>query len=86
MNDNGANLGPTNVASGLPISTITTSMGSAGIDAWRVHYRAVERRAAGEDVIVLSVGDPDFDTPVVPGVVQIRAHASSIAERVLNLA
>ncbi|NOT09319.1 MAG: aminotransferase class I/II-fold pyridoxal phosphate-dependent enzyme [Gemmatimonadales bacterium] len=31
--------------------------------AWLVHDRAVERRARGEDIILLSIGDPDFDTP-----------------------
>ena len=34
-----------------------------GRDVWKVHYEALARQARGEDVIVLSVGDPDFDTP-----------------------
>ncbi len=34
-----------------------------GARAWDIHYLAVQRRDRGEDVIVLSVGDPDFDTP-----------------------
>jgi arginine:pyruvate transaminase len=33
------------------------------VDAWDVHTRAVARRDAGEDVIILSLGDPDFETP-----------------------
>ena len=47
---------------------------------WDIHYRARERREAGEDVILLTVGDPDFDTP--PAIVdeagrslRHRAHA-----------
>ncbi len=32
-------------------------------DAWDLHYEAKQARARGEDVIVLSVGDPDFATP-----------------------
>lgn len=32
-------------------------------DAWAVHSKALKRQRAGEDIIVLSVGDPDFDTP-----------------------
>lgn len=32
-------------------------------DVWKVHYDALERQSKGEDIIVLSVGDPDFDTP-----------------------
>ncbi|TDJ24676.1 MAG: pyridoxal phosphate-dependent aminotransferase [Gammaproteobacteria bacterium] len=32
-------------------------------DVWRVHEAALERLAAGDDIILLSVGDPDFPTP-----------------------
>ena len=32
-------------------------------DVWGVHYDAVARQANGEDVILMSVGDPDFATP-----------------------
>ncbi|WP_322106317.1 pyridoxal phosphate-dependent aminotransferase [Paraburkholderia sp. J41] len=31
--------------------------------AWEIHHAAVQAAARGEDVIVLSVGDPDFATP-----------------------
>ena len=43
----------------------STARLDAGADtsAWRVHDRAVESRCAGEDVILLCIGDPDFDTP-----------------------
>jgi aspartate/methionine/tyrosine aminotransferase len=34
-----------------------------GADAWITHYEAVAARDRGEDVIVLSVGDPSIDTP-----------------------
>jgi polar amino acid transport system ATP-binding protein/arginine:pyruvate transaminase len=34
-----------------------------GKDPWALHWRARTAHAAGEDVIVLSVGDPDLDTP-----------------------
>jgi arginine:pyruvate transaminase len=34
-----------------------------GARAWDIHYRARQRRDEGEDVIVLSAGDPDFSTP-----------------------
>jgi arginine:pyruvate transaminase len=33
--------------------------------AWEIHHAAQVARANGEDVIVLSVGDPDFATPEV---------------------
>jgi aspartate/methionine/tyrosine aminotransferase len=35
-----------------------------GADAWITHYEAVAARDRGEDVIVLSVGDPSIDTPI----------------------
>jgi arginine:pyruvate transaminase len=34
-----------------------------GADAWDTHYEALAARANGEDVLILSVGDPDIDTP-----------------------
>lgn len=34
-----------------------------GADAWLVHYTARAAQERGEDVILLSVGDPDLDTP-----------------------
>ncbi|MBS3647615.1 pyridoxal phosphate-dependent aminotransferase [Pseudaminobacter sp. 19-2017] len=35
----------------------------SGKDGWEVHMAAWARRQAGEDIIMLSVGDHDFDTP-----------------------
>jgi arginine:pyruvate transaminase len=35
-----------------------------GTDPWVLHWEARQAEAAGEDVIVLSAGDPDLDTPV----------------------
>ena len=34
-----------------------------GAEAWIVHERAVERQRRGEDICLLSIGDPDFETP-----------------------
>ena len=34
-----------------------------GANAWVTHYHALAACGRGEDVIVLSVGDPPFDTP-----------------------
>jgi aspartate/methionine/tyrosine aminotransferase len=34
-----------------------------GADAWLIHYAARQALERGEDVIMLSVGDPDLDTP-----------------------
>ena len=44
-------------------SQLTRRIAGEGSDAWLTHDRAVERLARGEDVILLSIGDPDFDTP-----------------------
>lgn len=41
------------------ISGITPS----GKDGWEVHFEAMLRKEAGENIIMLSVGDHDFDTP-----------------------
>jgi arginine:pyruvate transaminase len=35
----------------------------SGKDGWEVHFEAWKRKEAGEPIIVLSVGDHDFDTP-----------------------
>ncbi|MFT5218794.1 MAG: arginine:pyruvate transaminase [Planctomycetota bacterium] len=32
-------------------------------DAWQVHEQALRMKQAGEDVVLLSIGDPDFRTP-----------------------
>lgn len=45
------------------LSSFVERIGGAGADAWKLHAEALAARAAGEDVIVLSVGDPDFATP-----------------------
>jgi aspartate/methionine/tyrosine aminotransferase len=47
----------------MKYSSFTNRIGGAGARAWDLHHRAIEAERAGEDVIVLSVGDPDFDTP-----------------------
>lgn len=47
----------------MRFSSLVERIGGEGAAAWDVHVRAVERQRRGEDVIVLSVGDPDFDTP-----------------------
>jgi arginine:pyruvate transaminase len=44
-------------------SSLTQRIQVDGSDAWRVHVLASERLRAGEDVIVLSIGDPDFEPP-----------------------
>lgn len=35
----------------------------SGKDGWEVHFAAMTAKQAGEDIIMLSIGDHDFDTP-----------------------
>ena len=44
-------------------SALTRRLDIESAHVWNIHYQARERREAGEDVIVLTVGDPDFETP-----------------------
>jgi aspartate/methionine/tyrosine aminotransferase len=44
-------------------SNLVERISGDGADAWNTHYAASSARDRGEDVIVLSVGDPDLDTP-----------------------
>jgi arginine:pyruvate transaminase len=47
----------------MKFSRLTERIAGEGARAWAVHFEAMRRRRAGEKVIVLSVGEPDFDTP-----------------------
>ena len=44
-------------------SSLVERIGGEGAAAWDIHTRASRMRREGADVILLSVGDPDFDTP-----------------------
>jgi len=57
-------------------SSLTDRIRGEGSDAWIVHDQAMTRLAAGEDIIVLSIGDPDFETPST-----IRAAANEALAR-----
>lgn len=47
----------------LPFSRVSKRLATPDGDVWKVHYDALARQAKGEDILLLSVGDPDFDTP-----------------------
>ncbi|MHB8476080.1 MAG: pyridoxal phosphate-dependent aminotransferase [Steroidobacteraceae bacterium] len=47
----------------MQYSPLVKRIAGDGADAWVVHYAALTARERGEDVILLSVGDPDLDTP-----------------------
>ncbi|MDZ7749900.1 MAG: 5-guanidino-2-oxopentanoate decarboxylase [Halofilum sp. (in: g-proteobacteria)] len=44
-------------------SPLVERIAGEGAAAWDIYHEAQEAQARGEDVIVLSVGDPDLDTP-----------------------
>ena len=54
-------------------SLLTRRLDVESARVWDIHYQARDRREAGEDVILLTVGDPDFETP--PAIVD-EAHRS----------
>jgi arginine:pyruvate transaminase len=47
----------------MRFSSLVNRIGGEAVDAWRIHSTALAAAERGEDVIVLSVGDPDFATP-----------------------
>lgn len=62
---------------------LTQRIAGEGASAWNIHFRAKTRQARGEDVIILSVGDPDFDTPpsiVEAAVTSLRSGATHYAD------
>ena len=49
----------------MQYSKLSNRVSGPGSSVWDDHYKAVARKEAGEDVIVMSIGDPDFDTPKI---------------------
>jgi aspartate/methionine/tyrosine aminotransferase len=47
----------------VKFSALVERVRGEGAAAWLTHYQAVAAREHGEDVIILSVGDPDLETP-----------------------
>lgn len=47
----------------MRFAKLTQRIAGDGAAAWDIHYRALAMQAEGKDVLLLSVGDPDFDTP-----------------------
>ena len=47
----------------MQFSSLVRRVAGRGAGAWRVHFAALDERAAGRDVIMLTVGDPDQPPP-----------------------
>jgi arginine:pyruvate transaminase len=71
----------------MRFSPLVERISGKGVAAWDIHYAASDAQRAGEDVIILSVGDPDFATPdfiTQAAVTALRAgdsHYTDIAGR-----
>jgi len=48
----------------MKFSPLVNRIAGEGSDAWQIHYAARAAQERGENVILLSVGDPDLDTPI----------------------
>ena len=48
---------------GSLFSHLAQRLDSRSDDAWQVHEQAMQMKQRGEDVVILSIGDPDFRTP-----------------------
>ena len=60
----------------MKFSPLVDRISGDGAAAWLTHYEAVAAAERGEDVIILSVGDPDLETPapvVEHAIRQLRA-------------
>jgi len=61
----------------MKFSPLVNRIAGEGADAWLIHYAARAAQERGEDVIVLSIGDPDLDTPAAAlerGIERLRAR------------
>ncbi|NCF81521.1 MAG: aminotransferase class I/II-fold pyridoxal phosphate-dependent enzyme [Proteobacteria bacterium] len=47
----------------MKYASIANRLDTAAAYAWAIHDKARKRQLNGEDIILLSVGDPDFETP-----------------------
>ena len=47
----------------MQYSELAHRLDSSASEAWKTHDRAITLQQSGEDVVVLSIGDPDFRTP-----------------------
>jgi arginine:pyruvate transaminase len=66
-------------------SSLTERVAGRGAGAWEVHRRAIELREAGEDVIALTVGDPDQAPPellIETTVTALRAHRTGYSRMI----
>jgi len=44
-------------------SSMVDRLAGSGAEKWQIHFRAVTKRAAGEEVLMLTIGEPDLSVP-----------------------
>ena len=60
----------------MKLASITQRLSGLGSDKWAVHIEGKRRAGAGEDLIFLSIGEPDAPTPTsIMDVVNTRMRA-----------
>lgn len=60
----------------MRFSPLVARVAGKGASAWRIHFEAMRRRAAGEEIIFLTVGDPDQAPPAA----MIEATVASLRQ------
>jgi len=66
----------------MRFSPLVDRVAGHGAAAWSVHIEARRRREAGEDIIFLTVGDPDQEPPeavIEATVAALRQHRTGYA-------
>lgn len=61
----------------MKFSSLVERIAGEGADAWVIHYMARAAKERGEDVIILSIGDPEMETPapiLEHAIARLRAH------------
>ncbi|MGH6875678.1 MAG: pyridoxal phosphate-dependent aminotransferase, partial [Aestuariivirgaceae bacterium] len=53
-------------------ASISERLKGLGSDKWFIHIEGAKRRALGQDVIMLTIGEPDFPPP--PAILDVAAH------------
>jgi arginine:pyruvate transaminase len=64
---------PVDGTTGMEYSPVVNRTGGEGSRAWDVHGKAMGLAREGGDIIFLSIGDPDFDTP--SAIIEEAVHA-----------
>jgi arginine:pyruvate transaminase len=73
----------------MQFASLVQRIGGSRVDAWKIHAEATAAAARNEDVIVLSVGDPEFAAPKIVTAAAIAAlqagdtHYTSISGRLV---